>query len=196
MNYYLVDYENVRHTGLNGVSKLSENDVVCIFYTEAADTLPFGLHRRLKESVATILYKKVKNGTKNALDFQLSSYLGYIIRENEESPYNYFIVTKDNGFNCLVNFWGNKANIKLVENVATDNKHPELTGLEHDVYMYINGISDSVEDFVKIAKMIRKYKTKSGINNALMREFKSNNNQKASQIYAAIKPLIADKKGR
>lgn len=192
MNYYLVDYENVKNAGLNGVSKLPENDVVCIFYTDKADSLTFGLHKRLNESAATIIYKKVTNGTKNALDFQLSSYLGYIIHENEDSPYNYFVVTKDNGFECLVKFWGNKANVKLVENVAKDIKHPELNELEQEVYNLIN----NREDAIKVAKMISKYKTKSGINNALMKEFPSKNNQKSSQIYSAIKPLIADKKGR
>lgn len=31
MNYYLVDYENVKVDGLNGVDKLSESDTVIIF---------------------------------------------------------------------------------------------------------------------------------------------------------------------
>lgn len=100
LNYYLVDYENVNKTGLNGVAKLDKDDVVCIFYSENADSLTFGLHRRLNESAAEIIYKKVVIGNKNALDFQLSSYLGYIIHENESEgkQYDYYIVSKDKAF--------------------------------------------------------------------------------------------------
>ena len=60
-----------------------------------------------------------------------------------------------------------------------------------------------VEDLIKdksdaseIAKMIRQYKTKQGLNNALMKKYPSKDNKKSSEIYTAIKPLIADKKGK
>ena len=43
-------------------------------------------------------------------------------------------------------------------------------------------------------KFIRQYKTKQGINNALNKEFKDS--KRTSEIYSAIKPLIADKKGK
>lgn len=45
-----------------------------------------------------------------------------------------------------------------------------------------------------VVKIIQQYKTKQGINNALLKEFKDN--KRASEIYTAIKPLITDKKGR
>ena len=55
MNYYLIDYENVKIDGLNGISKLAEEDVVCIFYSENTDSMIFGLHRRLNETKAQLL---------------------------------------------------------------------------------------------------------------------------------------------
>ena len=54
MNYFLVDYENVRVSGLDGLAKLTENDVVIIFYSVNADSLTFGLHRRINESKANL----------------------------------------------------------------------------------------------------------------------------------------------
>ena len=45
-----------------------------------------------------------------------------------------------------------------------------------------------------VVKYIQQYKTKLGINNALAKQFKDS--KKASEIYNAIKPLIADKKGQ
>lgn len=190
MNYYLVDYENVNKDGLNGVSKLEKDDVVCIFYTEKADSLTFGLHKRLNETAATVIYKKVASGSKNALDFQLSSYLGYIINENSESQYEYFIVSKDKGFECLVNFWNNKAIVKVVVNLAKDSEQAEKNKIASEAFKLLNDRDESEA----VVNIILNYKTKCGINNALVKQFPSKNNQKASRIYSKIKPLIADKK--
>lgn len=192
MNYYLVDYENVKTQGLNGVNKLSEEDTVCIFYSENADSLTFGLHRRLNESKANILYQRIEVGHKNALDFQLSSYLGYIIHENINNPCDYYIVTQDKGYESLINYWKKrKINVNLVINVAKQNEQSMQNELEKQVAQLLKDKADAPV----VAKMIQNYKTKQGLNNALMKKFPSKDNKKSSEIYSAIKPLIADKKG-
>lgn len=192
MNYYLVDYENVKTQGLNGVNKLPEEDIVCIFYSENADSLTFGLHRRLNESKANIIFQRVEVGHKNALDFQLSSYLGYIIHENINNPYDYYIVTQDKGYESLINYWKKRrVNVSLVINVAKQSEQSMQNELEKQVAELLKDKSDAPV----VAKMIQNYKTKQGLNNALMKKFPSKDNKKSSEIYSAIKPLIADKKG-
>ena len=66
--------------------------------------MTFDLHRKLNETKAQIIYHKVAVGTKNALDFQLATYLGYLICEQQREGIHpdYFIVTKDNGFTSLM----------------------------------------------------------------------------------------------
>ena len=81
MAYYLIDFENVKSRGMEGVELLTEEDTVCIFYSDNADSMTFDLHRKLNETKANIIYHKVAVGTKNALDFQLATYLGYLICE-------------------------------------------------------------------------------------------------------------------
>ena len=107
MAYYLIDFENVKSRGMEGVELLTEEDTVCIFYSDNADSMTFDLHRKLNETKANIIYHKVAVGTKNALDFQLATYLGYLICEQQRQglPPNYFIVTKDNGFTSLMVYW-------------------------------------------------------------------------------------------
>ncbi|MCI6517239.1 MAG: PIN domain-containing protein [Lachnospiraceae bacterium] len=107
MAYYLIDFENVKSRGMEGVELLTEEDTVCIFYSDNADSMTFDLHRKLNETKANIIYHKVAVGTKNALDFQLATYLGYLIcgQQNEGIHPNYFIVTKDNGFTSLMVYW-------------------------------------------------------------------------------------------
>ena len=86
---------------------LAEEDTVCIFYSDNADSMTFDLHRKLNETKAQIIYHKVAVGTKNALDFQLATYLGYLICEQQREGIHpdYFIVTKDNGFTSLMVYW-------------------------------------------------------------------------------------------
>ena len=107
MSYYLIDFENVKSRGMEGVELLAEEDTVCIFYSDNADSMTFDLHRKLNETKAKIIYHKVAVGTKNALDFQLATYLGYLICEQQKDDIhpNYFIVTKDNGFTSLMVYW-------------------------------------------------------------------------------------------
>ena len=107
MAYYLIDFENVKSRGMEGVELLTEEDTVCIFYSDNADSMTFDLHRKLNETKANIIYHKVAVGTKNALDFQLATYLGYLIcgQQNEGIHPDYFIVTKDNGFTSLMVYW-------------------------------------------------------------------------------------------
>lgn len=192
MNYYLVDYENVKTQGLNGVNKLAAEDIVCIFYSENADSLTFGLHRRLNESKATILFQKVEVGHKNALDFQLSSYLGYIIHENEDNQYDYYVVTKDKGYESLESYWKKKrVNVSLVVDVAKQNEQTIKNDLENRIAELIGDKNEAPA----VSKIIQQYKTKQGINNALMKMYPSKDHKKSSEIYTAIKPLLTDKKG-
>ena len=107
MAYYLIDFENVKSRGMEGVELLTEEDTVCIFYSDNADSMTFDLHRKLNETKANIIYHKVAVGTKNALDFQLATYLGYLICEQQRGGIHpdYFIVPKDNGFTSLMVYW-------------------------------------------------------------------------------------------
>ena len=193
MSIFLIDYENVNVEGFNGLSNCTENDYIKIFYTKGAETLTFGLHRRLSESKSKIEYYKVENGSKNALDFQLSSYLGYLISSNPNEKY--YIVSKDKGYEILTNFWQKYKNlncqISLVSDLSLKNEQEEKNKLKQSIKSALSdtNYNDLVND---IFVLIEKYKTKQGINNALVKAYES---KKAGEIYKKIKPLLTDKKG-
>lgn len=202
---FLIDFENVKSAGLNGILGLNEDDTVCFFYSENAETMTFGLHRRLTETKANVQYQKVEVGVKNALDFQLSSYLGYAISQNVAAGFEnvtYYIVTNDRGFACLKTYW-KKRNIEvnivseITIGVQSDVVVKELTEKEvvkDELTLAVEKVLEDKADVPFIVKCINHYKTKSGVNNALMKEFKDA--KKAGEVYSAIKPLIKDKKGR
>ena len=60
----------------------------------------------------------------------------------------------------------------------------------------LEGVLPDKSEIPVIVKIIKQYKTKQGINNALMKQFPSQNNQRSGEIYKAIKPLLTDKKGK
>ena len=119
MAYYLVDYENVKADGMYGVDQLGKKDCVCIFYSENASTLTFGLHEKLNQTKGKIVLQKVEVGVKNALDFQLSTYLGYLISEKEGKNETYYIVSEDKGLAILTGYWAERGeNVKTASDIA------------------------------------------------------------------------------
>lgn len=127
MNIFLVDFENVKSSGLNGVGRLDASDQVVIFYSENADSMTFDLHEQINKSKADISFQKVSVGIKNALDFQLATYLGYLICRNEhkEQAARYYVVTKDRGYSSLETYWTQRGfQVVLVGSLASSKIVP------------------------------------------------------------------------
>ena len=103
MKAYLIDFENVKSKGLTGIEQLGADDKVIIFYGENSDTISFEMHCKVMTSSADIEYLKVRVGGKNALDFQLSTLLGYLLAK--ELYTHIFIISGDKGFDKLHDFW-------------------------------------------------------------------------------------------
>ena len=129
MSVFLIDYENL------GLEDLNEDDRVLIFYTNNSDNLTFSLMQRLNSAKARIEYVKVNCGGKNSLDFQLCSYLGYLIGTNSCSCF--YIVSRDKGFSSVLNFWSERAagaNIVMfgpsIRSCADNNAEPEAAEVE------------------------------------------------------------------
>ncbi|NLF80858.1 MAG: hypothetical protein GX572_06670 [Clostridia bacterium] len=115
MSIYLIDFENVHYDGLSGILNLHEGDEVYVFYSDNGKRLTFELHEQIIQSEAKFYYYKAAVGGKNALDHQLSTYLGFLVGKKEEKKY--YIVSKDQGFRHLIAFW-KSANLGLEINLV------------------------------------------------------------------------------
>ncbi len=104
MSIFLIDYENVRTSAFSGLEDLTEEDRVIVFYTSNSDNLTFSLMQRLVKARARIDYLKVSCGGKNSLDFQLCSYLGFLIGTNRDT--RFCIISRDKGFSTMLSLWG------------------------------------------------------------------------------------------
>lgn len=103
MAVYLVDFENVTSAGISGIQRLTKEDKVYIFYTVNASNMSFAAHMNLLSSPAEVIYYNVASGGKNALDFQLASFLGYLVSKGEDKEF--YIISNDRGYDHVKSFW-------------------------------------------------------------------------------------------
>ena len=105
MNYYLIDYENVRAEGIKDLTRVSKKDTIILFYSDNCKNISLDVMDIIIKLKAHYISFKAKVGTKNALDFQLSSYLGYLIGQGKSQESKYYIVSNDKGYDCLCDYW-------------------------------------------------------------------------------------------
>lgn len=187
MAIYLIDFENVHSDGLKGIEQLERKDECYIFYSEHAGVLTFNMHKKITESRAKIYYVEAQVGMKNALDFQLVSYLGYMLREKPEETY--CIISNDKAFELVSKFWQEKG-VSVTSAVALDKAanaaHYSKVSVELEKLLPDRNEREFVE------KCISELSTKSGINNRIVKKYGTT---RAGEIYKLIKPLLSDKKG-
>ncbi len=214
MNYYLVDFENVKIDGLKDMKGIGKGDSMIIFYSENCKSITLDVIDSIMALKLDYSSFKVKVGSKNALDFQLTSYLGYLIGKYGSGAV-YHIVSEDKGFAYVADFWKeqninvdcislrNPAPAKKKEPVKTESKKAETknTAPEKKINKIPNenlATLDEITALIEkknqpeaVLKIINQYKSKTAINNALVKLFKDT--KKAGEIYKMLKPLLQSK---
>ena len=107
---YLIDYENVANEGLTGYEFLTSEDRLYIFYSECARNIRKQISLKLFHPSMQIYLYKLRTTRKNALDFYIATKLGELIEKCQITKAA--IVTKDQGFHSLVDFWGHVSETK------------------------------------------------------------------------------------
>ena len=121
------------------------------------------------------------------MDFQLATYLGYLVASRLDEQY--FLVTRDIGFEAIARFWKSKdIEVDIASNLTGRSK----AAITDEITAQTREVLGDTEEVDTVVGFIQRSKTKNGINNALGKKYGS---QRAGEIYKAIKPLITDKKG-
>ena len=187
MAIYLIDFENVHSDGLKGIEKLERSDECYVFYSEHAGVLTFNMHKKITESRAKMYYVEAQVGMKNALDFQLVSYLGYMLREKPEATY--CLISNDKAFELVSKFWQDKGvNVTSAVSLDKSANAAQYSKISAELEKLLADRSE--REFVE--KCINELSTKSGINNRIVKKYGTT---RAGEIYKLIKPLLSDKKG-
>ena len=116
---YLIDFENVASEGLNGITYLAPEDEVIIFYSNNSKSLSMKMHILIGKSICKLSYFEATVGGKNALDHQISTWLGYLVGIHAAER-NYYIVSRDMGYKFVASFWAGsqqKPSVRCVESI-------------------------------------------------------------------------------
>jgi hypothetical protein len=141
MNCFLIDFENVKSSGLKGIERLTDTDDVYIFYSDYANSITFDVHHKMNQSKAKIELFKSNILGKNSLDFQLISYLGYLIAQMKYQ--NYCVVTNDRGFEAAIKFWKDFFKENKVTNITVNRYRTVQDALNKKVSKYSRSVDRS-----------------------------------------------------
>lgn len=208
MNYYLIDFENVRTDGIRDLRGVSEGDAIILFYSEQCKNISLDIIDSIMKLKVQYSSFKAKVGTKNALDFQLAAHLGYLIGQGNNQESKYYIVSNDKGYDCLCDYWKELdavvERISLSEDVpevktATVPKAPAQPKKKKSTVKASNMATiDEMKNLLsnddmpeEVLKIFNQYKTKVAINNGLVKKFKDT--KRASAIYKKLKPMLKEK---
>lgn len=102
---YLVDTENVGFAWKHLLEHISSTDKIILFYTENTPYLSYLDLAYLQSLCDKFTLEKCYTG-KNALDFQLVSYMGYHMKSSTKAQF--IIVSNDSGYDSVIQYWLDK----------------------------------------------------------------------------------------
>ncbi len=189
---YLVDTENIGSAWKELLPKKGSKDMLVLFFTEHSPGVSYSdldFIRQYPTSFETIECYPGKNG----LDFQLVSYLGYLIKSAPKT--DYIIVTNDTGYDAVVKFWTEremsvkrqtKSELTMPEKVEESDPFSEAKAMLKDLLpeeysdeAYVDGIFKIVCNYS--AKQLQE------LYQALQKEYTA---EIGTAIYRMIKPQI------
>lgn len=130
IRHFLVDSENVNDNWLMLFDMADEDDEIVVFYTKKSPHMSYmSVIRLMENNSINVRFEECYEGT-NALDFQLVSYMGYLMGRNDTHSENnssatpivtdtadvstascadeYIIMSNDTGYDPAVRFWKDK----------------------------------------------------------------------------------------
>ena len=221
MKCFFMDFENVHADGFTGLDKLDNGSVVFVMYSENCKNISWDIMEKAESKGIKISAYRAMTGSKNALDFQLSSLLGYVIGKNEEKEnMEYIIISKDAGYDMVVEFWKRKGEVisrftdlscektndskknaeskKGNEAPKKNEKKTESAANKKASKEILQTTKEEMliyltEDEFKeeLLDVVNSYKTKQAINTGFSKLLKDS--KKSGAIYKKLKPLFKEK---
>ena len=102
---YLIDTENIGSAWTEVLPLMGRNDEILLFYTVNSPGISYRDLQQIMNHLSQMELIPCNTG-RNGLDFQLSSYLGYLLRSSTKTQY--VILSKDTGYDPLIQFWKEK----------------------------------------------------------------------------------------
>lgn len=103
---YLIDFENVHEEGFSAIGKVGDKDAVYCFFTKNVAKISMSALAGIRSG--QLHFVEAESG-KQSLDLALVSFLGYLIGTRPQEQC-FEIVSNDNGFSKVAEFWNKRGN--------------------------------------------------------------------------------------
>jgi hypothetical protein len=114
----LVDYENIQN--LDGIDKMLDYDMK-VLVGKNQTKIPIDLVLQTQQLGKSLEWLKVNGQGKNALDFYISFYMGKYLEAKKYT--NFVIVSKDTGYDPLIDHINEVAGSRIVKRVTNAKAH-------------------------------------------------------------------------
>ena len=187
---YLVDTENVGTAWKDLLPQRNGKDLIILFFTENSPGISYYDLDTIRQYPDSFEMVECVTG-KNGLDFQLVSYLGYLIKSAPKT--DYIIVTNDTGYDAVVKFWNQrelsvirKTKSELIAKEQKENSQEEVKGMLKNLLPEENSDEEMVEE---VYRLLCDYSVKQlqELYQALQKEF---GHEQGTAIYRQLKPDI------
>ena len=101
--YFLIDYENVNYAGLEGTEFLMKEDTIIFFFSKDSDKIVKYRMMDIEDSGCIFDICKLKNISKNALDFYIASRVGEIFTQDPSAKIG--IISADKDYQAVMDYW-------------------------------------------------------------------------------------------
>lgn len=205
----MVDYENINCSdGLKGIEYLTEEDKIYIFYSKFCEKIKREYIDIIEKRGCELHVYKLKRSAKNALDFYIAAQLGECWGNNEKCQIA--IISKDNGFQALVDFSTIKENRKGKKVVLGPTLEQAILKLENNSTRYNiikkNGETVDINDAYKEISRKKQFRTSTlqifsetsyeDVAQQVVEIIESMGARNLKQLYSGLLHSFGKKKGR
>ena len=154
IRYFLVDLENVSNC-FKGIEKLSfgKKDNLVVFYRDNLHRVIINSYKNILSAIfKSVTYIEITSTCKDALDFNLDLYIGYLIGKFTGSRLEIYIISRDRGYrsisDCTRKLLSNttfKISIRILSSFAEETKiysRKVTRNLVNALMLYVNGRGD------------------------------------------------------
>lgn len=184
MNIYLIDYENVSSFAIDALETVNKNDRIVIFYSKKCDKISFQMLHKIIHAKASLEIYEVQDQRKNSLDFQLVTYMGYLVAVFPQA--NFVILSNDEDFQSSIRFWKEKENIKMNKKAINIKEKQWLKDLEATLKKNVPTLQADLPKIIKIIDHLKKI-DKQAIHQELV---KACGKVEGVEIYRLMKPYL------
>lgn len=104
--HFLIDYENVGESGMDGVEHLYDTDMLEVFYSKCCEKMSRKTMDFILKSGCGFQTYKLKKTGKNALDFYIVSRVGEMFGTSYTGKL--VIVSRDRGYSAVKDYWSER----------------------------------------------------------------------------------------